>query len=83
MLHSPWLRTHLARVGGGALLNSNGQVVQGVGDSWCETIQSCAIHVKETVALSPTLRSLSDVVRNRRVDVLVDSLVLYGCWKRK
>ena len=68
---------------GGALLNSDGQVVQEVGDSWCETMRSCPIHVKETAALSRTLRSLGDVVRNRRVDVLVDSSVLHGCWERQ
>ena len=68
---------------GGALLNSDGQVVQEVGDSWCEIMRSCPIHVKETVALSRTLRSLGDVVRNRRVDVLVDSSVLHGCWERQ
>ena len=65
------------------LLNSDGQVVREVGDSWCETMQSFAIHVRETVALYGTLRSLGDVVRNRRVDVLVDSSVLYGCWERQ
>ena len=64
---------------GGALLNNDGRVVQEVGDSWCETMFSCPIHVKETVALSRTLRSFGDVVRNRRVDVLVDSSVLHGC----
>ena len=48
---------------GGALLNSDGQVVQEVGDSWCETMRSSPIHVRETVALSRTLLSLSDVVR--------------------
>ena len=68
---------------GGALLNGDGQVVQEVGDSWCETIRSSPIHVKETVALSRSLQSLRDVVRNRRVDVLVDSSLLHGCWGRQ
>ena len=68
---------------GGALLNSDGQVVQEVGDSWCETMRSSPIHVRDTVVLSLTLRSLGDVGRNRRVDVLVDSSVLYGCWERQ
>ena len=67
---------------GGALLNNDGRVVQEVGDSWCETMLSCPIHVKETFALSRTLRSFGDVVRNLRVDVLVDSSVLRGCWER-
>ena len=31
------------------LLNSDGQVVREVGDSWCEIMQSFAIHVRETV----------------------------------
>ena len=43
----------------------------------------CPIHVKETVALSRSLRSFGDVVRNGRVDVLVDSSVLHGCWERQ
>ena len=68
---------------GGALLNSDGQVVQQVGDSWCETMRSSPIHVRETVALSRALRSLGDVVRNRRMDSLVDSSVLCGCWERQ
>ena len=68
---------------GGALLNNDGWVVQEVGDSWCETMLSCPIHVKETVSLSRTLRSFGDVVRNRRVDVLVNSSVLHGCWERQ
>lgn len=68
---------------GGALLNSDGQVVREVGDSWCETMLSSPIHVRETVALSCTLRSFGDVVRNRHLDVLVDSSVLYGCWERQ
>ena len=46
-------------------------------------MRSSPIHVRETVALSRTLRSLGDVVRNRRVNVLVDSSVLYGCWERQ
>ena len=44
---------------------------------------SCPIHVKETVALSRTLRSFGDMARDRRVDVLVDSSVLHGCWERQ
>ena len=39
--------------------------------------------MRETVALSRTLRSLGDVVKNRRVDVLVDRSVFYGCWERQ
>ena len=68
---------------GWALLNWDGQVIQEVGDSWCETMRSSPIHVREAVALSHTLRSLGDVVRNRRVDVVVDSSVLYGCLERQ
>jgi len=67
---------------GGALLNNDGRVIQEVGDSWCETMLSCPIPVKETVALSRTLRSFGDVVRSRCIDVLVDSSVLHGCWER-
>ena len=77
---------------GGTLLNSDGQAVQEVGASWCETMRSSPIHVRETVALSCALRSLGDVVRNRRVDVLVtvqcsmavekgSSLALTLCWR--
>ena len=66
---------------GGAVLSNDGRVVQEVGDSWCEAMLSCPIHVKETVALSRTLRSFDDVVRNHRIDVLVDSSVLRGCWE--
>ena len=64
-------------------MNNDGRVVQEVGDSCSETMLPCPIHVKETVALSCTLRSFGDVVRNRRVDVLVDSSVLHGCWERQ
>ena len=68
---------------GGTPLNSDGQVIQEFGDSLCETMWSCPIHVKETVALSHTLWSLVDVVRDRRIDILVDSSVLHGCWKKQ
>ena len=65
---------------GGELLNNDGRVVQEVGDSWCETMLPYPLHVKETVALSRfSFWSFGDVVRNGCVDVLVDSLVLYGC----
>ena len=68
---------------GGALLNNDGRVVQKIGDLWSEPILSYAIHVTETIALSRTLQSFGDVVRNRRVEVLVDSSVLRGCWERQ
>ena len=64
-------------------MNNDGRVVQEVGDSCSETMLPCPIHVKETVSLSRTLRSFGDVVRNRRVDVLVNSSVLHGCWERQ
>ncbi|KAJ7384821.1 hypothetical protein OS493_019498 [Desmophyllum pertusum] len=68
---------------GGALLNSDGHAVKEVGDLWSEPLLSCPIHVKETIALSRTLRALGDVVRDRRVYALVDSAVLLGCWERQ
>lgn len=60
---------------GEALLNSDGHAVKEVGDLWREPLLSCPIHVKETIALSRTLRALGDVVRDRRVYALVDSAV--------
>ena len=67
----------------GALLNNDGRVVRETGDLWSEPVLSYPIHVTETIALSRTLQYFGDVVRNRRVDVLVDSSVLHGCWERQ
>jgi hypothetical protein len=46
-------------------------------------MRSEPIHVKETVALSRTLSALREVVRNNRVDILVDNRVLLDCWERQ
>ena len=68
---------------GGALLDGDRHTVKEVGGPWCESMSSCPIHVKETTALSRTLLALGEFVRDRRVDVLVDSTVLLHCWERQ
>ena len=68
---------------GGVRLDGQGHGVEEVGDMWLEPILSSPIHVKETCALSHTLRASSAAVQNCCVDVLVDSAVLLGCWERQ
>lgn len=68
---------------GGAILDSKRTSVKEVGDAWDEVMLPKPIHVKETIALTCTLQALKDFVRNSRIDVLVDNMILIGCWERQ
>ncbi len=67
---------------GATLLTPGGMVEQSLSDFWA-TGDNRPIHVKETHALLKAVESLSDRLRNHRLDVSVDSMALLGAWNRQ